>query len=92
MAERGAGCEQSGRESCRGQSNLVYDDMGPALVQLGLTCAVLGVAVEFVAFFGIAFYPVRRALPVKSPIQWQSLGCLMFCGGVLLIIAGRLAG
>ena len=63
---------------------------GHMIVNIGIAIAVVGFLVEVVAFAGIAFYPVRRALPFKSPIQLQSAGCGLFFVGVVIIVAGRL--
>ena len=57
---------------------------------LGIAIVVCGLLLEFVAFAGMAFYRIRRALPVKSPIQLQSAGCGLFFVGVLVVFAGQL--
>ena len=59
---------------------------------LGTIVVICGLLIEFVAFAGIAFYPVRRALPVQSPIQLQSVGCATFFVGVLVLFVGQLLG
>lgn len=63
--------------------------MEKSICAIGVTISVIGLAIEFVAFAGMAFYPVRKALPVKSPIQLQSSGCAVFFLGVLVTLAGR---
>jgi len=59
---------------------------------LGIIVVVCGLLIEFVAFAGMAFYPVRRALPVLSPSQLQSVGCAIFFVGVLILFVGQLLG
>ncbi len=56
---------------------------------LGMGILIVGLLIEFVAFAGMAFYPVRRVLPVKSPITLQSTGCLTFYIGVLVLLGGQ---
>ena len=65
-------------------------DMNQTMVAIGMSIVVLGVIIEFVAFAAMAFYPVRRFLPLKSPIQLQSTGCAMFCLGVVTLFLARL--
>ncbi|QDU39343.1 hypothetical protein Mal4_36840 [Maioricimonas rarisocia] len=56
----------------------------------GMGIVIAGLVIEFVAFAGMAFYPVRRALPVRSPIRLQSAGCGLFYLGVLVIVLGQM--
>ncbi|MBL8814503.1 MAG: hypothetical protein JNL58_00630 [Planctomyces sp.] len=64
--------------------------MNQAMVAIGMSIVVLGLIVEFVAIAAMAFYPIRRLLPLKSPIQLQSAGCAAFFLGVVTLFLARL--
>ncbi len=65
------------------------DFMDNPISLLGITCVVCGLLVELVAFAGMAYYPVRRALP-NSPLQLQSMGCAAFYLGMVIMVIGKL--
>jgi len=64
--------------------------MQGAVQAIGISIVVFGLLIEFVAFFAMAFYPVRRAIPLKSPMLLQSVGCATFVVGVVIIVVGKL--
>ena len=62
---------------------------GEVLTLLGAVVALGGLAAEFVAVAGMAFYRIRRALPFNSPIDLQGIGCICFVAGVVILAIGR---
>ena len=64
--------------------------MSQTMSAIGMSIVVLSLIIEFVAFAAMAFYPVRRVLPLKSPIQMQSTGCALFFLGVVTVFITRL--
>lgn len=63
--------------------------MENAISVLGIVIVVAGLLVEFVAFAGMTCYPIRRALPFKSPLDLQACGCMMFFAGVVVLVIGQ---
>jgi hypothetical protein len=61
------------------------------LFSLGWAVLAGGLAIEVVAFLGMGYYPIRRALPVKSPLQLQAFGCMLFYAGFVLLVLASLA-
>ena len=59
------------------------------LTWLGLVVLIGGLIIEFVAFAGMAFNPVRRALSVRSPLQLQETGCMTFYAGCAILVFAR---
>ena len=64
--------------------------MNQTIVAIGMSIFVFGAIIEFVAFVSMAFYPVRRILPLKSPVQLLAPGCAIFYLGVAIVILARL--
>ena len=64
--------------------------MSQTMFAIGISIVVLGLIIEFVAFAAMAFYPVRRILPLKSPIHLQSTGCAVLFLGVVTVFLARL--
>lgn len=56
---------------------------------LGLIVLLGGLVIECVAFAGMAFYSVRRAIPFMSPLQLQAIGCLTFFAGCVLLVLAQ---
>ena len=64
--------------------------MNQTLIAIGMSIVILGLIIEFIAFAAMAFYPVRRILPLKSPLQLQSTGCALFSLGVVTLLLAQL--
>ncbi len=62
--------------------------MGNAFRIAGYTIAVAGILIEGLGMAAVAFYPVRRRLPI-SPFSIMSIGGCCFLGGVLLASAAQ---
>lgn len=63
--------------------------LGEVILLIGITLNVGGFMAEIVAFLGMAYYPIRRVLPFKSPLELQALGCLCVYVGLPLVCLGQ---
>ena len=59
---------------------------------LGWIFIVGGFIIEMVAMAAMGSYPIRRALPVQSPVALQAMGCTVFMGGWILLLVAELLG
>ncbi len=57
---------------------------------LGIAITTVGFLTEIVAFVAMESYPLRRTLPLKSPLQLLSIGCVVFFLGAFTLVLARL--
>jgi len=62
--------------------------MGNAFRLAGYTIATAGVLIESIGVLSLAFYSVRRRLPI-SPFSMISIGGGCFFGGILLALGAQ---
>ena len=65
--------------------------MHDVLTTIGVSIVVAGLLIEILGFAGIAYGPVARRLPMRSPLQLQVIGCMTFYAGCIVLGAGSLS-
>jgi hypothetical protein len=57
--------------------------------RIGLILAIVGLLIEAIGSAAMAFYTVRRRLPIASPLPLFGVGGIMFVIGVVMMGVGR---
>lgn len=85
-------CRRRQRRRPRSLERLSNMLASQVVVTTGVIVAIGGLVTEMVAVASMASYPLRRVLPVQSPLTLVSIGCNSIIAEITLYLIGRFLG